>query len=65
LYHKRGKPRHRPVEIAGADIGALQRCARFLDRAKMKQRDCEQSEQRDLRIDQEFARTHIQPLGQH
>ena len=60
---KRGKPRHRPVEIAGPNIGALQRCPRLLDRAKMKQRNGEQTEQRDLRIDQEFSRPHVQPLG--
>jgi hypothetical protein len=29
----------------------------------MKQRDGEQAEQRDLRIDQEFSRTHVQPIG--
>jgi hypothetical protein len=28
----------------------------------MKQRDGEQAEQRDLRIDQEFSRTHVQLL---
>ena len=36
----------------------------MLDQAKMNERDGEQPEQRDLRIHQEFSRTHVQPLGQ-
>jgi hypothetical protein len=53
---------HRPSTGASAIVGAREAVAPLRDEAQVKKRNGEHREERDLRVDEEFARTDVEAL---